>query len=199
MTPGNIGADLTITIVTICNAAEDAPLSIVIIGVGDDAEANETIRASLANGGKLRHSNETPIVRDIVGFAAFQGDNDNNQDADKVVGEAMKDVPEQLVKYFRSNGTLPGPPVSPKADTRSCSHSQSNSQSKGTTMKDDSRGRLGGSNSSHHIRTCGSKGKDEGGITQRISNTTRVDDTAASSNNNNNNLSRQITPGGGDL
>ena len=53
LTAGNIGDELRETIDTICTAAEDAPLSIVIIGVGDNEESFEGIREVLANGGKL--------------------------------------------------------------------------------------------------------------------------------------------------
>ena len=67
---------------------------------------------ALGNGGKLRHSfNGVPIARDIVGFAAF---NDHDNCAVEVVGNALKDVPEQLVEYFTSNGILPRPALHPR-------------------------------------------------------------------------------------
>lgn len=129
LTAGRIVEDLGETIDTFCTAAEDAPLSVVIIGVGDNEAEFEDIKLLLANGGKLRHSNGVPIARDVVSFASF---NECEGSAGTVVSEALKDLPEQFVEYFADNGIKPHPPVS-KEDVSSSS------------MKDSSRSSNGGS------------------------------------------------------
>ncbi|CAB9508204.1 Copine-6 [Seminavis robusta] len=131
LTAGNIGDDLRDTIDTICTAAEDAPLSIVIIGVGENEEAFTTIRKVIANGGKLRHSNGVPISRDIVSFASFD---DFEGNASNVAAEGLKELPEQFVEYFTDNGIQPRPPVT-----------ASSIEKESAAMKDDSRSTMGGS------------------------------------------------------
>jgi Copine/C2 domain len=110
LTAGKIINDLDATIDMVCTAAEDAPISIAIIGIGDNEGDFEDIKLLLANGGKLRHSNGVPIARDIVSFAAFHKEWLGNA-AGKVVAEALKEIPEQLVEYFTDNGIKPRPAV----------------------------------------------------------------------------------------
>mmetsp|Transcript_66242 Transcript_66242/g.191213 ORF Transcript_66242/g.191213 Transcript_66242/m.191213 type:complete len:616 (+) Transcript_66242:108-1955(+) len=99
--------DLARTIDLICTAAEDAPLSIVIIGVGNrDFTAVKKLVAD--ESGRLRDSRGIPIARDIVTFVSFKQFAGN---ATEVISEALKDVPEQFVTHFASNGTKPLPPV----------------------------------------------------------------------------------------
>ena len=99
--------DLAETIDLICNAAEDAPLSIVIIGVGNrDFSAVEKLIAD--ESGRLRDSRGIPIAREIVSFVSFKQFAGN---ATEVVSEALKELPEHFVTHFVNNGTKPLPPV----------------------------------------------------------------------------------------
>ena len=99
--------DLAETIDLICNAAEDAPLSIVIIGVGNrDFTAIEKLIAD--ESGRLRDSRGIPIAREIVSFVSFKQFAGN---ATEVVSEALKELPEHFVTHFVNNGTKPLPPV----------------------------------------------------------------------------------------
>jgi hypothetical protein len=99
--------DLVQTIDLICNAAEDAPLSIIIIGVGNrDFSAIEKLVAD--ESGRLRDSRGIPIARDIVSFVSLKQFAGN---ATEVVSEALKEIPEHFVTYFVNNGTKPLPPV----------------------------------------------------------------------------------------
>jgi len=99
--------DLQETIDLICTAAEDAPLSIVIIGVGNrDFSAVEKLLGDETE--RLRDSRGIPIAREIVNFVSFKQFAGN---ATEVVAEALKDIPEQFVAHFVNNGTKPLPPV----------------------------------------------------------------------------------------
>ena len=108
LTGGNIvNENLNHMIDMICTAAEDAPLSIVLFGIGEDKEAFETIGTVMgADGGNLRHSNGVPIARNNISFVAVNA----YDDAASAVANALQDVPEQLVEYFTANGILPGLP-----------------------------------------------------------------------------------------
>jgi Copine/C2 domain len=136
LTAGHLGSELRETIDTLCTAAEDAPLSIVIIGVGENEAGFDTISKVVANGGKLRHSNGVPIARDIVGFATFHEFDGN---AGKVVAESLRDLPEQLVEYFSSSGILPHPML-PQGELDAS-----------LTMIDGSRSSMGGSSRRSHM------------------------------------------------
>lgn len=99
--------DLQETIDLICTAAEDAPLSIVIIGVGNrDFKAVESLVGDET--GRLRDSRGIPIAREIVTFVSFKQFAGN---ATEVVAEALKEIPEQFVTHFVNNGTKPLAPV----------------------------------------------------------------------------------------
>ena len=102
LTAGGI-SDLQATIDSICMAADDAPLSIALIGIGP---GNFDGMADFFQTGSIRHSNGVPITRDIVQFAAF---NDHGGNASSVVAEALGEVPEQFVRYFIDSGKTPQP------------------------------------------------------------------------------------------
>lgn len=88
-------SDVTETIDMICAAAEDAPLSIIIIGVGSaDMQIMDLLTGQGEESGKLRHSNGVPITREVVNFVTFQECNGN---ASQCVVEALKDVVSLLV------------------------------------------------------------------------------------------------------
>lgn len=99
--------DLQSTIDAVCAAAEDAPLSIVIIGVGKGSFKNME-RFMGDESGKLRHSNGVPVARDIVQFVAF---NDYHGSASRCAAAALRDVPEQFVQHFVNAGIMPKPPT----------------------------------------------------------------------------------------
>ncbi|CAB9505045.1 Copine-1 [Seminavis robusta] len=92
---------------SLCTAAEDAPMSVVIIGVGlGNFEAFTNFFED--GSAKLQHSNGVPISRDICRFAAFS---DFEESSSKVVAEALSAVPEQFVQSFVNNGIKPRPPI----------------------------------------------------------------------------------------
>ena len=99
-------SDLQQTADTVCAAAEDAPLSIVIIGVGAKGDFDRLQRLAGGDFGKLRHSNGVPIARDIVNFVKFREFHGN---AGRCVSESLKEVPEQFVQHFMNSGIQPNP------------------------------------------------------------------------------------------
>jgi len=99
--------DLQETIDSICTAAEDAPISIVIINVGNsDLSSVKKLRGD--KNGLLRDSRGIPVAREIVSFVSFKQFGGN---AEKVIAEALKEVPEQFVQYQLMNGIKPLPAV----------------------------------------------------------------------------------------
>lgn len=91
-------SDVTETIDMICAAAEDAPLSIIIIGVGSaDMQIMDLLTGQGEESGKLRHSNGVPITREVVNFVTFQECNGN---ASQCVVEALKDLVSSSVVVF---------------------------------------------------------------------------------------------------
>jgi len=105
--------DLQQTIDLICTAAEDAPISILIIGVGDSDLNSLKILCGDKNG-KLHDSRGIPIAREIATFVRFK---DFEGNAGKAIAEALKDIPEQFVQYQVMNGVKPLPAVpSPNFD-----------------------------------------------------------------------------------
>lgn len=105
LTAGEV-ADIQETIDSLCTAAEDAPLSVVIIGVGLGSEFETFKNLFEDHSAKLQHSNGVPISRDIAQFAAFADFEDSSS---KVVGKALSAVPEQFVQYFVNGGIKPQP------------------------------------------------------------------------------------------
>jgi len=101
--------DLLETVDLICTAAEDAPISIVIIGVGNN-DFSSVKKLCGDQNGKLRDSRGIPIAREIVTFVSFKEFGGN---ATEVIAEALKEIPEQFVEYHLMNGTKPLPAVPP--------------------------------------------------------------------------------------
>jgi len=99
-------SDLQETIDSVCAAAEDAPLSIVIIGVGTGPFKNME-RMMGDESGKLRHSNGVPVASETVQFVAF---NDYHGSASRCAAAALREVPEQIVQHFLNSGVKPKPP-----------------------------------------------------------------------------------------
>lgn len=99
--------DLAATIDVVCAAAEDAPLSIVIVGIGNDGNFETIHKLTGAEQGKLRHSNGVPIARDIVHFVPMHEFHGNVR---ACVAESLHDVPEQFVQHFTNAGIKPNPP-----------------------------------------------------------------------------------------
>jgi len=81
----------------------DAPLSVVIVGVGD---ADFSGMHFLDNASK-------PGKRDIAQFVEF---NKHSGSSVSLSSETLSEIPEQLVGYFQSKGIEPLPPVSRKDD-----------------------------------------------------------------------------------
>lgn len=104
LTTCKISDNIRQTIDIICTAAEDAPLSIVVIGIGDNQEDLDSMKLLLANGSSLLHSSGAPIARNNVHFASFR---DFNHNVGDTIAEALKEIPEQLVEHFTSNGIIP--------------------------------------------------------------------------------------------
>lgn len=104
-------SDVQESVDAICAAAEDAPLSIAIIGIGDGTagggDFNDANQLVGGEKGKLQHSNGVPIARDIVNFATMTEFGGN---ARECVGEAFREIPEQFVQHFTNSGIKPLPP-----------------------------------------------------------------------------------------
>jgi len=133
-TAGDI-VDLPETVDLICTAAEDAPMSIVIIGVGNrDFSAIEKLRGD--ENGRLRDSRGIPIPREIVTFVSFKQFGGN---ATEVIAEALKDIPEQFVEYHVMNGSKPLPVVPPPDFDRMISNGKSSRNGSQTNGRRDSR------------------------------------------------------------
>lgn len=108
-TAGDI-VDLQETVDLVCRAAEDAPLSLVIVGVGnrDFSDIEKLCGQDFKT--RLRDSRGIPIAREIVNFVSFKHFGGN---ANAVITEALKGIPEQFVTYFVTNGIKPLSPVPP--------------------------------------------------------------------------------------
>jgi len=81
----------------------DSPLSIVIIGIGDNDFSRMKFLDDFQNeeGG-----------RDICNFVKFEADKDRNV----LTEEALNEVPTQLTSYFMSRNMLPSQPESKEED-----------------------------------------------------------------------------------
>jgi len=83
------------------HAASDAPLSIVIVGMGNaDFSSMQHLDDFLAN---------DPSVRDIVQFVQFSH---HAHDKSSLTQATLEEIPDQLVDYFYSQGIKPLPPIS---------------------------------------------------------------------------------------
>jgi hypothetical protein len=80
------------------NQASDAPISVVIVGVGD---ADFSSMQFLDDRGKSG-------TRDISQFVQF---NKHSHDSVALTSETLKEIPNQLVGYFQSKSIAPLPPV----------------------------------------------------------------------------------------
>ena len=101
--------DLEDTVDLICTAAEDAPMSVVIIGVGNnDFSSVKNLCGDKSE--KLRDSRGIPIAREIVTFVSFKQFGGKAAD---VIAASLKEIPEQFVEYQVMNGVKPLPPVPP--------------------------------------------------------------------------------------
>lgn len=103
LTTGAI-TDLQDSIDAICTAAEDAPLSIAVIGIGDNDFSGIHLLEGDEKGNKLRHSNNVPVAREIVTFASMEEFRGN---ARLCCAEAMLEIPEHFVQYYMNSGSMP--------------------------------------------------------------------------------------------
>ena len=94
-------SDLQDSIDAVCAAAEDAPLSIILIGIGksDFADVHKLVRGESNNG--------VPLARDIMQFVSMS---DFNGNARECVAEAFQNIQEQCVQHFTGSGVKPFPP-----------------------------------------------------------------------------------------
>jgi len=82
------------------HAASDAPLSIVIVGIGSaDFSAMQELDDFLANDTSLR---------DIVQFVEFSP---HAFDKSSLTRATLEEIPDQLVDYFYNRGIMPLPPI----------------------------------------------------------------------------------------
>jgi hypothetical protein len=108
LTAGDV-SDLRRAEDAICSAAEDAPLSIVMIGVGT-GDFESVLYLTGFGFGKLRNSNGVPVARETVHFVRFS---DYHGNAGKCVSESLREIPEQFVQHYINSGEecLPSKPL----------------------------------------------------------------------------------------
>jgi len=116
--------DLQETVDLICTAAEDAPLSILIIGVGNN-DFSSVKKLCGDKHGILWDSRGIPTARVNFHFCLFKQFGGN---ATEVIAEALKEIPEQFVEYHVMNGIKPLPAVSPPNFDRMVSRRSSRSK-----------------------------------------------------------------------
>ena len=92
--------DGAVTDVNACSKAlveaSDAPLSVVIIGVGN------------ADFSSMQFLDNLQVGRDICQFVEFRN---HEQDKRTLTAATLNEIPEQLVGYFQSNGIDPAPKI----------------------------------------------------------------------------------------
>ena len=160
LTAGKI-SDVQESIDTICAAAEDTPLSIALIGIGnsDFADANKLVGG---DDGKLQDSNGVPIARHNVQFASLAHFGGN---ASECVGEVFREIPEQFVQHFLHAGITPFPPQAISDFTqeqvfgKKKSSLSSSSNHTSSSTKSSSKSKKESSSSSHHKSNKSSKSK----------------------------------------
>jgi hypothetical protein len=96
LTDGGV-ADVQATAASL-NQASDAPLSIVIVGVGDADFSSMQFLDDCSKPGR----------RDIAQFVQF---NKHSHDSVALTSETLKEIPNQLVDYFQSKSIAPLPPI----------------------------------------------------------------------------------------
>ena len=108
ITDGEI-SDLNETISEIIDASY-LPMSIVIVGVG---AANFTKMDFLDSDNNLLQRNGKKAARDIVQFVPYR---DFKNTPAKLAEATLKEIPEQVVGYFKQKGIKPNPPPAPVFD-----------------------------------------------------------------------------------
>jgi len=98
--------DMKDTIVEIVKAANEQPLSIVIVGVGYSPELDK-MEVLDSDKGALTDKNGNKAVRDIVQFVPFSKYASCPQ---KLAEETLAEIPKQLLSYMLSRGIPPPPP-----------------------------------------------------------------------------------------
>ena len=73
------------------------PLSIVIIGIGDDV--TKDVKRLNGENGKLRNYKGEVLEKDIVQYVHF---NDFNENIDKLTQEVFRYIPQQIKDYFQN-------------------------------------------------------------------------------------------------
>merc|ERR1712176_1664370 len=96
------------TIDAVCAAAEDAPLSIVIIGVGNGDFSDIKCLTGDQNTGKLSNSHGVPIAREMLHMTTLE---DYHGDINECAADAFHDVSGQLFQHFLNCGQKPNPPI----------------------------------------------------------------------------------------
>eukprot|EP01038_Epipyxis_sp_PR26KG_P008215 gene8215-11116_t len=102
MTDGVIN-DLENTINTIIEAS-NAPMSVIIIGVGD--EDFSSMNALDSDKGLLSNKGHT-AVRDIVQFVSFR--DQRKKGSTSLSADVLAEIPNQLLKYMELNSIVPNP------------------------------------------------------------------------------------------
>lgn len=103
-------SDMQRTIKTIVEASDKAPLSIIIVGVGNDNF--EKMNILDADDNPLSY-NGKQMARDIVQFVPFRSF--KNQPPSRLAAETLKEIPEQLVSWMMQKQIKPNPPTVYKA------------------------------------------------------------------------------------
>jgi len=88
-------SDINATIASL-RAASDAPLSIVVVGIGN------------ADFSAMQNLDDLGSCTDILQFVEF---NAHKNDANSLTQATLNEIPDQLVGYFQRNGIQPPPPV----------------------------------------------------------------------------------------
>lgn len=82
--------------------AANLPLSIIIVGVGNDSFSN-MVRLD-GDGGTLYNSKGQRVPRDIVQFVPFR---DAKFNQELLAKELLAELPGQIVQYMMMNGIVP--------------------------------------------------------------------------------------------
>lgn len=97
------------TVGLVCQAANDLPMSIIITGIGN---ASFKLMEELDGDGKRLRSGQLQAKRDIVQFVPMR--NFSHGDVNTLLAShVLKEVPGQVVSYFRMIGRDPNPPFQP--------------------------------------------------------------------------------------
>lgn len=97
--------DLRETVETIIDASYEAPMSIVIVGVGDaDFKAMEFLDGDRTKLSSMGFRLKRTAKRDIVQFTKF----DESTTVDELAAEVLHEIPEQLVEYMMDKQIKPG-------------------------------------------------------------------------------------------